>query len=370
MNMLRDEAEEIWRQYCAETCIPQDATDDRISRVERDLGPDIGILMKITARSVNSRLHECHFPVMNPKYRICGKRGIKAHSISRSAFLNQMSSGYHLMHMTDQKLPMKEARGGRPIKSTWQKIGTGEASVFTGLCQEHDSEVFSIIDNQELPIESKKYQFLSTFRAVIKYHWEYYDALNLIKQMRLADRKTDWIPSDSTIDISKRRCDTMLSKWFQAWHTRDTGGLNKVIHISHRYEHDIPSVAYSSVIGMGSATHPRLWTPPDGGEILFVLNVLPYKGFTTATISFYEDDYANLKADMPPLFSTDPADRKTKDVISSIMVSNSGNLYLSKEYFSQISEEQKEWMIAVRERFKAIENYPALGDAPYNLLDS
>ena len=367
MNTTQKEWEDIWKKFCSKTIIPRDVSDERIAEIEKSSGPDMGILMEMTARPVNSMLRECHFPIIvDGKYRICGKPGIKAHCISKSAFLDILSSEYHLMQMKEKKIPMSKAKGGHQIISQWSEVGKGEASVFRGICKKHDNDVFKSIDEQFLDTDKKEYLFLLAFRPIIQYHWEYYNTLNTLKKIDLKRRKPDMIPDDAEIDRHRKIANTMLTKWFSEWNMRASKNFENIIHIEREWQQNIPTVAFSKVIGMSTVAHPTLWLPPAEKDVFFVLNVLPYKGKARSTISICGgEDYSILRKDMPQLFS-----EESSDMISSAMVSNSKGLYLSKEYFNKISDEQKAWMCAARERFRLLEGHPAMGDAFYNILSS
>lgn len=365
MNRRAREFDKQWKEYCSETVIPSSVTDEKIAEVERNLGRDTGMLMSVIARPINKRLKECHFPLVKP-YRICGKRGNKVHSISKSAFLDVLSPKSYLMHMEDIRHPMAKSRGMHFIRSGWRKIGKEKASVFCGICHKHD-ELFSIVDDRCASYNKDEYNFLLAFRPIIRYHWEFWDAIYCIKKEKISESNPDWVPSNKAMDKHEHLCDTMLRKWFTAYRMRERNGLRNIVHIHHEWEQPKPSVVFSGVIGVAAGHNTPLWTPTEKSDAYFVLNVLPYGSKVRATISMHVDDYSILRGDMPSLF-TENALHKTKDVISSAMVAHSKYLYLSKEYFRTIPDEQKEWMLAVRNRYSKQNNCPVMGDAFFNLL--
>lgn len=361
MNRRAREFDRQWKEYLSETVVPSSATDEKIAEVERNLGRDTGMMMSTIARPVNKRLKECHFPVAEP-YGICGKPGIKAHSISKSAFLDVLSRETHLMCMEDKKYPMVESRGTHNVRSEWTEIGKGTASVFTGICFKHD-HLFSIVDDHCGNYNDDEYKFLLAFRPIIRYHWEFWDAIDCMKKEKIGESNPDWIPGKEIIEKHKHICDTMLRKWFTAYRRRDKDGLGNIIHIPHEWEQAKPSAVFSGVIGVTAGHGTPLWIPTEKSDAYFVLNVLPYGSNVRATISMHTDDYSILRGDMPSLFT-----ENAKDVISSAMVAHSQWLYLSKEYFRTISDEQKEWMLAVRNRYSKLNDCPVMGDAFFNLL--
>ena len=357
-----------WEEYCAETVIPFSATDQKIAEVEKNLGPDTGILMATTARPVNKRLKECHFPVADGSYGICRRKGVKAHSISKSAFLDVLSQESHLMRMGERRHSMAASRGKHFIRSGWTEVSKNNASVFTGICERHDY-LFSDVDDPAGNHSGQDHDFMLAFRPIIRYHWEYWDIIDCIEKTGVAYSHPDWVPGQKTVSEHENIADTMLRKWFTAYRLKEKGGLGNIVHIPHEWTQDQPSVAFSGVIGVSTGYKTEhIWTPAENSDVRFVLNVLPLQGKVRATLSMLAEDYSILRSDMPIWF-TNTSVRKTKDVISSAMVANSEGLYLSKEYFNRISAEQKAWMLKVRNIYRQMNQCPVMGDAVFNLLE-
>lgn len=91
----------------------------------------------------------------------CTKRAIRAHSIqnSRAMQLIQEKNKVVMMRLrTDKRGPRVEL----------ELVGRNQASTFTGLCSQHDAEIFRPIDTENFNPRSQEHLFLIAYRSVYR----------------------------------------------------------------------------------------------------------------------------------------------------------------------------------------------------------
>ena len=125
-------------------------------RPESEMGPVKGALSK--ALKVTGALG-CMAPV-RPK---CHCAPIKSHSMQRGGALKHLVNSTGHVMMMRAPLSFQE----RP-KVKAKLVGQFEASVFPGLCQEHDAQIFSPIDKDDLQKPNGEQLFLLSYRSFLK----------------------------------------------------------------------------------------------------------------------------------------------------------------------------------------------------------
>lgn len=100
---------------------------------------------------------------MTPKelHKECSKRIIKAHTISKSNNLKEISINGHVYTFKKTLQELDKNNGVFPV----EKIGINNASIFYGFCSIHDKKLFSDIENEPI-IFSDKQIFLLAYRSI------------------------------------------------------------------------------------------------------------------------------------------------------------------------------------------------------------
>lgn len=109
--------------------------------------------------SVGHRLNRCLYP-SDPE---CGRRAIRAHSIQNRGVLGLLSESGHVSMLRPR--PTLE---DIPETPEFALVGRNEATTFTGLCGQHDAELFRPIDTAELDLADPEHLFLVTYRSVLR----------------------------------------------------------------------------------------------------------------------------------------------------------------------------------------------------------
>jgi hypothetical protein len=102
-------------------------------------------------------LNRCFWPTDK-----CTNKAIKAHSIQNNGILDSISTDGHLI-----MLKARQNLDTGPVLF-FKRIGRNVATIFTGLCGEHDNRLFKPIDNSKIDIKNKEHLFLIAYRSVLR----------------------------------------------------------------------------------------------------------------------------------------------------------------------------------------------------------
>lgn len=111
------------------------------------------------AQSMNATLKECFTP--ESMHSDCSGKIIKAHTVSKSASLQEIAYDQHLY--TFKTHPVQQFKNAGKAKIN--KIGINKASTFTGFCGGHDRSLFEPLDNQNFDFTLEQV-FLAGYRSL------------------------------------------------------------------------------------------------------------------------------------------------------------------------------------------------------------
>jgi hypothetical protein len=106
--------------------------------------------------SLKQGLNRCFAPTGD-----CRNRAIRSHSIQNSRVLDLLSRDGHV------KMIVQKAEKNS-LTIDFGDVGRNEASTFSGFCSEHDSSIFSPIDNCRFDSNSAEQLFLLAYRSVTR----------------------------------------------------------------------------------------------------------------------------------------------------------------------------------------------------------
>jgi len=122
---------------------------------------------KATSETVNHffKVHgmsteRCHEPG-----ETCTQPAIRAHSVPSGTVLSCLARDGHLI------MPQMKLSARPPAQIDFTLVGMNKATTFTGLCAQHDNDIFRPIDDALPDLHSKSHLFLLAYRAVLReYH--------------------------------------------------------------------------------------------------------------------------------------------------------------------------------------------------------
>jgi hypothetical protein len=92
----------------------------------------------------------------------CNQDSIRAHSIQNGQILERLASNNHVIMFT-----AKQNLDTGPFIE-FKLVGRNQATTFTGLCQQHDTELFLPIDSDIFDIYNEEQKFLIAYRSVLR----------------------------------------------------------------------------------------------------------------------------------------------------------------------------------------------------------
>lgn len=116
-------------------------------------GELFGAFMKIT----NAQFSRCL-----DRSIVCAKPAIRAHSIQNARVLDAIASDGHVV----APIVRSTCAGGPVIRL--DEVGRNKASTFSGLCAEHDRQIFSPLEVAGMDLDSDEHRFLLAYRAAYR----------------------------------------------------------------------------------------------------------------------------------------------------------------------------------------------------------
>ena len=89
----------------------------------------------------------------------CKNKPIRAHSVQNARILESIQVDGHVMGI---EIFLKNGE----LHSGFRKIGRNKATIFRGLCSQHDTKIFSHLDENVLELDDDKTRLLLTWRAI------------------------------------------------------------------------------------------------------------------------------------------------------------------------------------------------------------
>lgn len=113
----------------------------------------------------------------------CTKRIIKAHTVSKSSNLKQISKDGHVLGFKANIMALDKNKGKFPV----EKIGINNASIINAFCSKHDKELFSVIEDKEF-VFSDEQVFMLAYRAIARELYLKYGSIEHNKNMKEYDK--------------------------------------------------------------------------------------------------------------------------------------------------------------------------------------
>lgn len=289
----------------------------------------------------------------------CTNPPIRAHSVQRQGPIRLLSYNGRVV-MLRQRLDLEQ---GPTI--SFESVGVKKATVFTGLCAEHDSALFEHIDLHPIRVDDAESLFLYAYRAVLR---ETHVCLEVAAKLQAVYQ------TQCDLDLTDRNVPTRgglfaLDRMLVAY---DTWRYKE--HIDHGFlqgdlavlSHDLidlgktdPCIAVSSLFSVDEAQVA-------GDSARVALNVIPVAGGNYAVLSYIERDRDIARAWLTPLLAASGC--RQRYLLSRLILERSDNIVISPTLYGQWSEERRE---VVRHFFEAttLKNDADCEDERLNLFD-
>ncbi|MBB4365014.1 hypothetical protein GGD65_006078 [Bradyrhizobium sp. CIR18] len=258
----------------------------------------------------------------------CKKPAIRAHSIQNAKVLDVLQKDNHVL------IPQGKIAGGATPVVEFELIGRNNASTFTGLCGEHDRELFKLIDTEPLDTENQDQMYELGHRALLREMHACLEAAN-----RFQNAHYDNIKNGVTKLGEPDGPGVMaVNFWIKAWRVfryqcEHFERKPELVHYVVELDDQIPTVAVSSFF---SIDH-------DGNNIIGPLfNVVPVSDKkTVAVLSYPKAQEDPIKKALAKLF--DEPDKK--EALSVLILQRVENFVLSPTFYDSWTEEKKKNVI-------------------------
>ena len=285
-----------------------------------------GKLFGTFAKLMNARYSRCLGPDI-----FCNKPAIRAHSIQNSRILELIAVDGHVI-----VLQSRITKDGPAV--SLRTVGRNTASTFTGLCADHDQEIFRPIDTAPIDLEDQEHLFLVTYRAAYR---EFHACLQTAMRLQTAylqrvDSGLDPPSTPTPAGLLATHRIAVAHEMFgwkvaldEARVQRDFG---LVAHDVIRLERQPPTIAACSLYSvdhlMGVDSTLRIH-----------LNVLPLSRIESAVVFSYAATDADLaRAHLDRVLGSRGAHQKYE--LSRVVLENCENFVLNPEYVAAWDEQK------------------------------
>lgn len=282
-------------------------------------------------RVVKAELKRCFEP-----HEQCNSTSIRAHSIQNKKVLDQLSQDGHVI-MPQERIVEK----GERVLVDFMLVGRNEASTFTGLCAQHDKEIFSPIDDFDIDIGNKQQLFLLAYRSVLKK----LHSLSLETQ-RLEQLYEDQVKIGvATYDASNPVQKIVMTRFIRAYCTYNYKRIFDQVYLANTYdtvhhetfsfEHQAPTVAVSGLYWLeiekpGNVTGvPRL-----------ILNIFPIERMTHVVFSYLDEDAQYIREHLDGILNTSLKRRLW--LISKTIIGACDNFVISPIFWRNLSKRRRD----------------------------
>jgi hypothetical protein len=264
---------------------------------------------------------------------MCPRPAIRAHSVQNSKVLDLLEANGHVIAPAIRLSAVKEPEIELGL------IGRNRASTFSGLCADHDRELFSPIELGAIDPANLEHAFLLAYRAVLyEVHassaaaWQLQTGYS--KRVELGLDPKDQ-PSEAGIWATHRIL--VAFETFQYKLRFDAAYLNRDFSL---LSHDIISVPVCRPSIAASAVFSPEHLDRGGESVRVCITVLPIAAReTVAVLSYLNEDASLARADLGPLLEVSGARQAFE--LSRRLLNNCENFVLSPEYVASWTDRKR-----------------------------
>jgi hypothetical protein len=242
-------------------------------------------LKSLIYTQLSKKYNKCLWPKPD-----CTKDCINAHSIQNRQILDQLASNNHVvMAVAKQNLDTEP-------KIEFKKVGRNKATTFTGLCSEHDSQLFRPIDINKFDSSNEEQKFLIAYRSVLReLHTRIKKAIDsqniyqeFVNKKQCDPKNMDRPMLEATMAIANA-IDLYKYKYVYD-HIYNSNSFTKIEHECIRIERNCPLAVSSPFDPIKSIISLKRPEPK-----FIVLNVFPQKKDTIILLSYLRDHQKDLR---------------------------------------------------------------------------
>jgi len=237
---------------------------------------------------------------------------------------------------------------GQPPRLSLNRVGRHRATTFTGLCAQHDAEMFRALDSEQLDPENPEHLFLLAYRAVMREHHVLRRGEEMMRRAAALPQLSGRTSHDYFGDVA-RSFSRYRSRYFEpAFRDSDFDSLeSRVVEI----ETSSATVAVSSLYSLD------LLTRPDGDIARAALSVVPLSQHRSiAVISCVTDDLHLLEPELARVLDDDAHGLPLR--LSHLILETSENFVLRPGFTEQWSSRKKRKIVKAAGLLSALHSVP------------
>ena len=263
----------------------------------------------------------------------CGNDAIKAHSVQNATALSLIEEDNHVYELKMRIIL------GEPV-CAFQRVGRNIASTFTGLCGQHDAEIFRPIDTKVFATDDLEQLFLIAYRSVTR---ELHATME--GAMRIQGKYQDLVRTGKVSGEEPSHAGIMatfhLIKSWGVWKYRHKyfdkafvrHSFKNIQHSIFKIENEQPILAASSFFSVDR----KPWGEPFAAAIV---NIIPTSETETTVVFSYAREHSGIvKKYIAPIIRT--TDQSQKYELSYLLVNRAENFFVSPRVIDCWSEEKR-----------------------------
>lgn len=285
-------------------------------------------LKKLFYSSIGSEFNKCLERSME-----CGNKAIRAHSVQNSNVLDLLCEDGHVI-----QIKLKVAGDDAP-EPEFKYIGRNRATTFTGLCSEHDSDIFREIDTVEIDVSNSRQLYLLAYRSILR---ELHATMHAARMIQGAYQQRVEMGLDPKGQPSVAGLEAVF-QMMKSWRTYryrckydqldEAGSYENIVHFTKELKTSEATLAASVLFGIGKYTNEE-------DLVGVALNIVPLNENKTVVIfSYLKEHEPEVKNAFPVLYEAEGY--YFGYFVSKLLLEYGENLVLSPRYYNAWSEEKR-----------------------------
>ena len=258
----------------------------------------------------------------------CDEQAIMAHSISKKRTLSLLKEDGHVVSVKKEYNFHPEY--GLYMNSPFQKMGVAkQASIFTGMCNQHDKEIFVRLDGAQNDWNDPEYLFLTAYRGILL-------ELNMYKNLLAIFGKQKIDISLNLLTQNYYSCHEKTDEYKRYWDQiflSETPIWEEIVHTVVILDDIEPSIAASQLVSLDDI-HPLY--PPN-----MVISVIPETNRTAVIFSYTKEESDLVKKYLDKHLPSMEENKKFTSLLSRLLLQHCGNIMISPKFWYSISREKR-----------------------------
>lgn len=271
----------------------------------------------------------------------CASRAIAAHSVQNNGILDRLAEDGHVIS------PRIQVRfSNQPPNYAFERIGRNKATTFTGLCAQHDTELFKPIDIGPMDLNSAEHLFLLSYRSVLKEAHATRKSVVDTQGLYKLGAKHGFYSLDRPSDPGMLAVEQMIN----AYLVEETKSHFDAAYLERKWDalrHTILSLDVQPCLAVSSMLSTDLYSTHVDGPAYVTLNVFPNEDRTVAVFSCLAPDSVLMAERFSSLHAASGAYQLYE--LSKLILQRCENLVIAPRHYESFSSRQRE---AIEEYFR------------------